>query len=193
MAMSSLFRILAATPWWAFALLGLLIWLGLQAAKTRVVALRRIFVIPAVFIVWGIVGLALRPSFSGILAADWTVTAICGGALAVMTTRIDGLVADRRHGLVHLPGSLLLLARVLTIFVVKYGLGVAAAMRSDLREQLMLWDIAVSGASAGYFLGWAITFWRVLQHAPEADLVATARPAGAMPVALVGQDQAGLP
>lgn len=152
--------IVQGTPWWVYPLLALLVLLGLQALKPRSLPLPRVLITPAVFIAWGITSLVARPSFSGGLMLDWLITASFGGALALLLTRSDALRLDRERRLVHLPGSWLPLARNLLIFAAKYGLAVAAAIAPAARDQLALWDIAVSGASAGYFIGWtALLAW----------------------------------
>jgi hypothetical protein len=146
--------ILQGTPWWVYPLLALLVVLGLQATKPRDVPLARVLVAPAVFIAWGIVSLVARPSFSSGLVLGWLITASFGAALALLTIRGDAVRLDHARHLVHLPGSWLPLARNLLIFAAKYGLAVAAVLAPAARDQLALWDIAVSGASAGYFLAW---------------------------------------
>jgi hypothetical protein len=160
-------RFLSGTPWWVYGLLALLVWLGLQAARPRTVSLSRVLIAPAVFIGWGIVSLMLRSNVSD--AVVWLGTAACGAAFAVLVTRIDGVVADRR-GLVRVPGSILPLARFLAIFIAKYALAVAASVRPDLRDVLAPWDIGVSGLAAGYFVGWFLAFLRTYRRAPDAAL-----------------------
>jgi hypothetical protein len=158
--MNLFIRILGGTPWWVWALLLILVWLGLQAARPRVVRLQRIFVIPAIFIFWGLVSLTMRPMFSETIALDWAAAALGGAALGMLTTRVEGLQVDRRLGLVELPGSWRPLARFLAIFLIKYVLAVAIALRPDLRGELTLCDVAVSGALTGYFGAWAFVFLR---------------------------------
>ncbi len=168
-------RILSGSPWWVYGLLALLIWLGLQAARPRTVSLSRVLIAPAVFIGWGIVSLMLRSNFSDALI--WLGTAACGAAFVVLVTSIDGVVADRRAGLVRVPGSIAPLARFLAIFIAKYALAVAMSIRPDLRDLLAPWDIGVSGLAAGYFVGWLLAFLRAYRRAPDAALGAETPPA----------------
>lgn len=81
--------VLTGTPWWVYGVLALLVWLGLQASRPRTVDLGRVLIAPAVFIVWGIISLMLRPNFSGALV--WSGSAVCGTAFAVLVSRVDGL------------------------------------------------------------------------------------------------------
>jgi hypothetical protein len=154
--METLRLVLANTPWWVFLLLALLIGLGVQALRPRAVALSRVFIMPAVFLSWGLISLALTSRGAPLLLLAWSVAAAAGAVLALTSFRAAGLRLER--GRVHFPGSALPLTRNLLIFLVKYALAVAIARSPDLREQLQLWDIGVSGVIAGYFIGWMARF-----------------------------------
>jgi hypothetical protein len=154
------------TPLWVFAVFALLVYLGLQATRPRTLGLRRILIVPAIFIAWGIVSLVSAHAVSTLLIGDWIVAAALGAGLASAMVRFPALRADRGRRKVHLPGSALPLIRNLAIFGAKYGLAVAAAMTPAARDHLALWDIAVSGLSAGYFLGWLGRFAAAYRHAP---------------------------
>jgi hypothetical protein len=80
--MNLFIQILGGTPWWVWALLLILVWLGLQAARPRAVRLQRMFIVPAIFIVWGLVSLTTRPTFSEAIALAWAAAAIGGASLA---------------------------------------------------------------------------------------------------------------
>jgi len=63
---------------------------------------------------------------------------------------------DRDRRQVTLAGSWAPVVRVTVLFTAKYALGVAMAVRPDLRETLAFADAAVSGFSVGYFAFWAV-------------------------------------
>ncbi len=160
-------QILTHTPAWVFVLLAVLILIGALAMRRRVVRPQRMLAVPAVFIVWGLVGLAQRAQASPLLAGEWVLAGAAGVLLGWSTTRLMGMRMDRAAGLVHLPGSPVLLLRILIVFVIKYALGVAIAMRPDQAAQLVAVDVAVSGLMAGYFLGWLLRFRARMRTAPE--------------------------
>ena len=153
-AIQILGAILVHTPVWVYALFALLVFLGAQGLRPRIVTLRRLVILPAVFIVWGIEGLVTKPNFSALLMADWIAAIAAGVALAALIVRFPDLRADRDSRRVHLPASVQPLIRNIVIFLARYSLGVAMAMLPAAREHLAFWDVAVSGLSAGYFLGW---------------------------------------
>jgi len=171
MSLELLSHIIAATPIWVFALFASLAWQGCQRLRPRVTTLRRVAFVPAIFIVWGLYGLFTRPLAAEQVAAIWLATAAVGGLLGAVTGP-RRLEVDRWRGLVRQPGSIQPLLRLLLIFGGHYGLTIAMALRPDARHALILCDIAVSGLSAGYFIGWIAAFLRTKGLAPEADLSA---------------------
>jgi hypothetical protein len=173
--MPSILNILPNTPWWVFALFALLMWLGFQALRPRTLPMWRLLITPAIFIGWGVVSLALQSMSSPILIADWSIAAVVGAASAWTTTRLHDVAIDRARQHVSLPGSALPLIRNLLIFSAKYGLGVAIAIAPASKSDLAIWDIAVSGASAGYFPGWLLRLASAYRQTPDRNLAAQAR------------------
>lgn len=165
--------ILRGTPSWVFLLAALLVWLGVRSLRPRVTSAGRVLMTPSVFIVWGVA--SFMTGASSTRAVVWIVAAGAGLGLAILTVRLRGLLVDRAHRLVLMPGSALPLARNLVVFSAKYALAVGAVLQPDAREELAVWDAAVSGASAGYFFGWVLRFAHAYRNAPGTDLVAPNR------------------
>lgn len=164
-------RIIAGTPLWVFALFAYVIWQGYRRLTPQVTAIHRVAIVPALFIAWGLHGLFSRPIGPEQVAAVWLPSAALGIVLGALTSP-RRLQVDRWRGLVLQPGSVLPLLRLLLIFGAHYGLNIAMALRPDARHALILCDIAVSGLSAGYFIGWIAAFLRTSGRAPEVDLSA---------------------
>lgn len=173
--MPALLAIVSHTPSWVFVVFALLVLLGIQALRPRSIAVARVFATPAVFIAWGLVSLIFAAQRAPLAPVAWALTAIAGGSLALLTLRLGGLRVDG-PGRVRLPGSVLPLLRNVLIFGAKYVIAVLLALHPAARGQLLIWDMAVSGASAGYFIGWTLRF-----------LIAYRR-AAAMPLPLSGAD-----
>jgi hypothetical protein len=150
--------ILSGTPWWVWMLLAVLTGLGLQATRPRRAKLWRVLVTPLVFVAWGASSLARQADPTALAA--WFAAAALGVLLGLAITRLDGVRADRALGLVELPGSWLPMIRNLAIFVARYGLAVAAVLSPAAHGSLLICDFAVSGVSAGYFVGWLVVFLR---------------------------------
>ena len=150
-------RVLDGTPWFVYPLLALLVYLGFAASRSRRVSLARAASIPAAFLLWGSVGVAAKIAAAPVLGAIWLGLAGGGLALALRTIDVASWRIDRDKGIVEVPGSWLPLMRNLAIFAAKYGLAVAAAVTPAWRAGLAFWDVGLSGAMAGYFLGWLLS------------------------------------
>ncbi|MCW0232981.1 MAG: hypothetical protein OJJ21_05215 [Ferrovibrio sp.] len=150
--------ILSHTPLWVWALLALLAWLGSLGLRQRRMTLRRIAIVPAIFILWGLAGLVARPFDPDTIAALW-LGGLAGGLLLGLATGPRILSADRLRGRVELPASWWPLLRNLIIFFAHYALTVTAILTAH-RVVLIQADIVVSGGSAGYFIGWGLALWR---------------------------------
>lgn len=172
--MPNILNVLQSTPWWVFALFALLMWLGFQALRPRALPIWRLLIVPAVFIGWGVTSLALQAVSTPMLIVGWSVAAVIGAAIGWTTTRLEGVRIDRARRSVSLPGSPLPLIRILLIFAAKYGLAIAVAIAPALRADLAVWDIAVSGAAAGYFLGWLARLASAYRRTTAQNLAAQA-------------------
>ena len=150
-----------------FGLLAALTWLGVQALRARTLPIWRVLATPAIFIAWGIASLVERSLSSPTLLADWLI--------AVAMSRLDNIRIDRARQLVSLRGSPFPIIRNLLIFAVKYGLGVALVLAPAFRSELSLADTAVSGAAAGYFLGWLARFAAIYRRTAD-PIAAPAQP-----------------
>ncbi len=116
--------VLAGTPWWAFALLGLLVFLGVRRLKSRVRGLGLALVAPVAFLVWGLFnvaayGQAHSPVVGGLtlivlFAAGWGSTRLYSSEGVVRTS--DGRFLF--HGT---PEPLI---TYMTVFVIRFGLEV---------------------------------------------------------------------
>jgi len=148
--------IVSHTPLWVWAMMAYVLTMTLRATRIRTAGLPRLLAIPAIFIVWGLSGLLTRQNIGLGLGLDWLAAAAIGATLASFVGRPVLLAVDRDRRQVTLAGSWAPVVRVTVLFTAKYALGVAMAVRPDLRETLAFADAAVSGFSVGYFAFWAV-------------------------------------
>jgi hypothetical protein len=114
----------AETPWWAFALLALLIVLGVRRLKTRVRGLTMAFAAPVAFGVWGLFNVAAysqaQSPFIGLstflllFAAGWASTRMYMGEKADLT-------AEGRFLFHGTPEPLI---TYMAVFAIRFGLEV---------------------------------------------------------------------
>jgi len=173
--MQTVLAILHNTPWWVFAVLATLTVVGVQALRARTLPIWRVLITPLVFCGWGVESLIAQSLSAPLLLADWLTTCVVAAAIAFAVTRLDSVRVNHAERSVALAGSPFPLVRNLLIFFAKYGVGVASALAPALRPELAIVDIAVSGASAGYFLAWMIRFAAVYRRSATLNLVAEAR------------------
>lgn len=146
--------VLTHTPIWVYALLAYLVWQGIQSLQSRDQPLWRLMIVPAFFITMGLSGIALHPG-----AGLWPIASWLAGAAVFtplgLSTGPKLLAVDRPHGRVTRAGSAIPLVRNIIVFLLQYIVAVTAATHPDSHTATALIGRAISGASAGYFIGWA--------------------------------------
>ncbi|MFN4164258.1 MAG: DUF6622 family protein [Ferrovibrio sp.] len=156
--MPSLATILQNTPVWVFVLFAILLALGLIGLRTRTVKVWRLLVAPAVFIAWGVYGLLLRLDASAVLPVYWAAALAIASLGAWYGTNLDSMQPDPAQRRVRVEGSVFPLLRNMVLFFAKYAIGISIGF--GLSDPMTLYpvDVAVSGVSAGYFIGWLLRF-----------------------------------
>jgi hypothetical protein len=155
------------TPLWVFVILAVIVATGVQALRPRVVPIWRLLIVPGVFIVWGVIGIAQRAHIAPALPLEWACAVAIGVAIGWATTRLAGMTYDPARHVVGLPGSPVPLVRSASIFIARYGLAVASAFAATSGEYVTIVtvDVAVSGLATGYFFGWLVRFVRFIPRA----------------------------
>lgn len=150
------------TPVWVYLMFFGLLAISALRLRGGIRDVRRVAIVPAIFIIAGVVGLFAR--HDPVATAMWLVGAL-GGSLVGSLNR-PTLQADRDSRAVWLPGSLMPTLRLLLIFGAHYLLNVAAALRPEQAAGFMHWDAAVSGMAAGFFAAWSLRFHQAWKVAP---------------------------
>ncbi|MDE2363172.1 MAG: hypothetical protein KGM42_10890 [Hyphomicrobiales bacterium] len=166
--MRALTDIASHTPLWVWPLFAWIVWQGVQALRERTQTLRRALIVPAIFFVLGLRRLLVWQDHP-LPPLVWLVAASAFAALA-WTHGPRILSVDRTRGAIVRPGSATPLLRNVGVFVLQYAVAATSAMRLDPNAFGMLASYAVSGATAGYFAGWALALVRLYRRAPSAVL-----------------------
>ena len=149
--MTFAYRILTHTPLWVFALLAYLVWQGIKAMQPRTTPIWRALIVPVVFIVWGISRIGFGHQDSAWPLVAWIAAALVLMPLGVLTPR--PFEVDHVTGQIIRPGSAFALIRNLIVFVLQYAVGVITAIDASDRALAIIIGRAISGATAGYFIG----------------------------------------
>ncbi len=163
------------TPKWVWGLFAALLALGISQLRPRKAGLARVSATPLAMTalsIWGVLG-----AFGGspLLAQALGVWIVCAGlvfaAVGTFQTKASYDPVSRTYAL---PGSVLPLALILGIFLVKYFVGVELAMAPQLLRdpQYALTVAAVYGALTGMFVGRASLLWRLALRAQTSPLAA---------------------
>jgi len=166
--MAFAYQILIHTPVWVWALLAFLVWQGIKAMQPRTTPNWRALIVPVVFIVWGVsrIGFGHQNSAWPLLA--WIAAALAMMPLGVLTPR--PFEVDHKSGEIIRPGSVFPLIRNLIVFGLQYTVGVISAIDASDRALAIIVSRAISGATAGYFIGSTIALLVAYRRKRAADI-----------------------
>ena len=146
-------EILKHTPVWVWAVLAALIALGLSQTRTRLVSLKRATVVPLVFIVFSLLGVAGSFGHGPVLIA-W----LAGVLLALIFLRefvaVRGASWSRSTRQFTVPGSCIPLILIVGVFLLRYTVGIWLALHHDWAN-----DAGFASACALAYGGFAGMFW----------------------------------
>lgn len=161
--------ILKATPMWVWVLLVVLLSVGARQLSTRQVGLKRALMLPVAML--GLSAFGVFSAFgAGLAAAVWAATlAVLLPAFAkVPMTR--GVRWDDWREQFHLPGSVIPLGVIVTIFTLKYTVGVKLGFNPALAHDLSfaLPVAAAFGAVNAMLTARAWMLWRLAHPSAQA-------------------------
>ncbi|MBR0949586.1 DUF6622 family protein [Bradyrhizobium canariense] len=152
--MTMAYQILIHTPPWVFALFAYLVWQGIKAMQPHAMPIWRALIVPVVFIVWGMSRIGFGHQDSAWPLVAWTAAALVLLPLGVLTPRPFDV--DHTTGQIIRPGGGFALIRNLVVFFLQYAVAVISAIDASDRVLAIIVGRAISGATAGYFIGSAI-------------------------------------
>ncbi|WP_245287882.1 hypothetical protein [Bradyrhizobium sp. URHA0013] len=120
------------------------------------------------FIVWGMSRIGFGHQDSAWPLVAWFLAAIALLPLGVLTPRPFEL--DHATGQIIRPGSPVGLVRNLIVFASQYAVGVISAIDADDRALAVIVGRAISGATAGYFIGSTIALLIAYRRKSAADV-----------------------
>lgn len=150
----TVFQIVVHTPLWVWPLMLLVIWLGASGLRPRTLPLWRLAILPVVGLVISLAGIGQSPRPALALIA-WLIALAIGLPLGLWLGRRRG-VRRLTDGRLELAGGWFMLAFGLSIFAVRYALGIVFGMAPSLRADPVWIGLAggIGGFVAGIGLGW---------------------------------------
>jgi hypothetical protein len=165
---------IARTPYWVWALLAFLLFIGIRSLRPTTASFARLAILPVVFLAWGLSGFATNYGPRPVGIAVWLVALVIGAGIGWLVARSIEIHADQERGFIRLPGTAVNLVLILIIFATKYTLGIQASMRPGITGELLYMgiDVGISGLLTGLFAGRLFGLWRKYKVAPHENLAA---------------------
>ncbi len=158
-----LMQIVTRTPAGVWAILVVLLWLGLKQTAPRSVSLRRITVLPLVMVCLSLAGTvtAFGPGYQALLA--WCAAAAVAAAVVMQLSLPQPTHYNPQTQRFQLPGSWTPLVLMMGIFIAKYAAGVALAMQPGLAGNALFSQsiAALYGGFSGVFVARAARLWQL--------------------------------
>jgi predicted dienelactone hydrolase len=166
----SILEILLYTPIWVFALLAGLCVLGLMQARTRRVAVWLALLLPVAMLALSLTGVLLNIGVSLPTVSAWALGlgVACLLCLRIMNPGTARYDAESRKLII--AGSWLPLLMILSIFSVRYAIGVVRAMDFEIARDpnVQMAASLLLGAFSGFFVARGLLFWRAHNDAGKA-------------------------
>lgn len=140
-------------PTWIYLLFVCLLILGIKSIDAKTVSLPRLFLLPAIFVMWNFIWLFSRPEGKYSFFALWFVGLIFGSVIGWQTVRSWNIQANRQKKTITLPGSSSTLILILIIFSVRFYFGHTEATTPNLSNTFLDIDACISGLLTGVFVG----------------------------------------
>jgi hypothetical protein len=148
--MPSPFQIVTNTPLWVWPLMLIVLWLGWRDLQSRTLPPARLAILPLVSVGSSIAGIAqsMQP---GLAFAGWAVALLAALPLGYAIGGRRAVRLRPEDGRLEVAGGWFALCFGLSIFVVRYALGVLFGVLPALRAEV-LW-ICLSGGVGGFVAG----------------------------------------
>lgn len=157
------YQIIIHTPVWVWALLALLLWLGIKQSRPGQPSLLRITVVPLVLTSLSLLGTVSAFGSSPAVMLTWLAAAAALAAVVLQSPLPEITRFDAHTRTFQVPGSWVPLALMAGIFANKYVVGVALNLHPELMHEatFTLGFSALSGAFSGVFAARAMRLWRL--------------------------------
>ncbi len=155
--------VLIHTPFWVYLILLFLISRGIKARRPATVALEKLAIIPAIFLLWDIYDLLVFRKLTLATGSLWLVGLLSGAAMGYILIKRTAVARAAAPRSIYREADYSALPFMMLAFAVKYVLGVMSAIAPDvlLRPGVSAFAIITSGLFAGVFVGKFVRYVRV--------------------------------
>lgn len=155
--------ILIHTPVWVYLILLFLISRGIKARKPATVALEKLAIIPAIFLLWDIYDLLVFRKLTLASGSLWLVGLLSGAAIGYLLIKRTAIARATAPRSIYREADYSALPFMMLAFAVKYVLGVMSAIAPEVlqRPGVSAFVIITGGLFAGVFVGKFVRYVRV--------------------------------
>lgn len=161
------------TPWWVYALFIFLIIKGIQASKPQVVSIKKLVLLPLIFVAFSIHILITSFKINTMVICVWLVSIIVGSLIGWLLISHHNLKVDKIKKLIQLPGNWMTFILIVVVFAAKYYFSYQlesdpALVNNTGFEYSML---CVTGVCTGLFVGRLMGYFYKMWTGKSVDLV----------------------
>ena len=155
------YQIITRTPIWVWAVLALLLWVGVKQTLPRNVSLWRITVLPLVMVGLSLAGMLTAFGAGNHALLAWGAAAAVAAAVVMRCSLPQATHYNAWTQQFHIPGNWTPLVLMMGIFITKYAAGITLAMHPELARDALFSQSAgaLYGSFSGVFAGRALRLW----------------------------------
>lgn len=170
--MNAIWAAASQTPWWVYVLFIFLVQRGIKASKSQVVSIKKLTIVPLIFIALSIHTVMTAFHVNTTVIAMWFVSIILGSIIGWLLVRNHQFKVDRKKLLIQLQGSWMTLILILAIFVFKYYFSYQIESDPALANQtgFEFSMLGATGICTGLFVGRLLCYFYKLWTCESVDL-----------------------
>ncbi len=170
--MNRLLPILQGAPLWVWALLALLLFLGIRSLRTRSVPVASLVALPLAFFGLSISNLLPLDHLTPLRVGVWVAALAVGTIPGWFVIRPHRIAVDRSRRRITVPGSVVPLLFMLAAFAGGFYFGYLFARYPELKTDPATLVLASTyrGLMSGYFLGQTIRLLRLYRATAQSTV-----------------------
>lgn len=170
--MNRLLPILQGAPLWVWALLALLLFLGVRGLRTRSVPVASLVALPLAFFGLSVSNLLPFDGLAPLRIGVWIAALVFGTIPGWFVVRPQRIAVDRARRRISVPGSVVPLILMLAAFAGGFYFGYLFARYPELKTDpaTLVMASTYRGLMSGYFLGQTIRLFRLYRSTPQSTV-----------------------
>lgn len=171
--MNTILNAAVQTPWWVYVLFIVLVNRGIAASRPQVVSLKKLVLLPLIFIVLSIHTMMTSFQVNGFIFSLWVFGIAIGSVVGWSLIKNHHYKVDKKNMLIQLPGSWITLSLILIIFISKYYFSYQLASDPALAHEtpFEFSMLTITGICTGLFVGRLICYIQQVLIGKSIDLM----------------------